>query len=114
LRDANNCTVIIPFTITQPTALTLVTSVVNATCTAANGSAIVVASGATPIYTYLWTPGGATTATDNANTAGNYTVIVTDANGCTSSATATIGSNLGGTAVISSSNNVVQTWAERL
>ncbi len=106
ITDANGCTVVVPVTITQPTVLTLATSVSNATCTAANGSATVTPSGATPAYSYLWSPGGATTATDNFNTAGNYTVTVTDANGCTGSATATIGSNPGGTAVISSSTNV--------
>jgi gliding motility-associated-like protein len=111
IKDANGCTVNVPVTITQPTALSLSTSVTNATCTAANGSATVTASGATPSYTYLWSPGGATTATDNANTAGNYTVTVTDANGCTSTATAVIGSNPGGTAVISSSVNVSCTGA---
>ena len=35
----------------------------------------------TPYTTYLWTPGGATTASITANAVGNYSVQVTDANG---------------------------------
>ena len=113
ISDANGCTVAVPVTITQPTALTLATAVTNATCVAANGSATVTVSGATPSYSYLWSPAGtgSTTLTNSAITAGNYTVTVTDANGCTQSATTVVGSNPGGTAVISSSINVSCTAA---
>jgi hypothetical protein len=38
---------------------------------------------------YLWSPGGATTQSINVTTSGNYTVTVTDANGCTNTSTAT-------------------------
>ncbi len=41
-------------------------------------------------YTYLWSPGGATTATANNLTANTYMVTVTDANGCTETVSATI------------------------
>jgi gliding motility-associated-like protein len=106
VRDANGCTVNVPVTITQPTALTLATSSVNAICTAANGSATVTASGATPVYTYLWAPGGQTTATASSITAGNYSVLVTDFNGCTQTANVSVGADPGGTAVISSTSNI--------
>jgi gliding motility-associated-like protein len=106
IRDANGCTFTIPVTITQPSALTLATSSVNAICTAANGSATVIASGATPAYTYLWAPGGQTTSTASNITAGNYSVLVTDFNGCTQTANVSVGANPGGTASILSSNNV--------
>lgn len=111
VKDANGCTVNVPVNITQPTALTLSTSSVNAICTAANGSATVVASGATPAYSYLWSPGSQTTATANNITAGNYSVLVTDFNGCTQTANVSVGSNPGGVATISSSNNVTCTGA---
>ena len=39
---------------------------------------------------YLWSPGGETTATKNVTTAGDYTVTTTNANGCTSSAKITV------------------------
>jgi large repetitive protein len=107
VKDANGCTVNVPVTITQPTALTLATSSVNAICTAANGSATVTASGATPTYTYLWNTSPAqTTATANNITAGNYSVLVTDFNGCTQTANVSVGANPGGTAVISSTSNI--------
>src|SRR5581483_7002187 len=41
-------------------------------------------------YTYLWTPGGQTNQTATGLSQGTYTINVTDANGCTSSATVTI------------------------
>ncbi|MCW3070362.1 MAG: hypothetical protein JWO44_252, partial [Bacteroidetes bacterium] len=109
IKDGNGCTVTVPVTITQPTALTLVTSSTNAICTAANGSATVTASGATPLYTYLWAPGGQTTATASNIQAGNYSVLVTDFNGCTQTANVTVGANPGGTATISASSNVTCT-----
>jgi hypothetical protein len=37
--------------------------------------------------TYLWSPGGATTQTLNATTAGNYSVTVSGANGCSATST---------------------------
>jgi gliding motility-associated-like protein len=106
IKDANGCTVNVPVTITEPTALTLTTSSVNAICTAANGSASVVANGATPAYAYLWTPGNQVTATAGNITAGNYSVLVTDFNGCTQTANVSVGSNPGGSAVISSFSNI--------
>jgi gliding motility-associated-like protein len=111
VRDANGCTVTIPVTITEPTALTLATSSVNAICTAANGSATVVASGGTPNYTYAWLPGNQITPTASNITAGNYAVQVTDANGCVQTANVSVGSSPGGTASIASSNNVTCTGA---
>ncbi len=106
VKDANNCQVTVPVTITQPTALTLNTTVNNAVCTASNGNAIVTATGATPTYTYLWAPSGGTNATSSNLPAGTYTVTVNDLNNCTATATAVIGQNAGGTAVISNVTNV--------
>ena len=50
----------------------------------ADGTATVTATGGEAPYTYLWN-NGATTATITGLTAGNYSVAVTDANGCTRS-----------------------------
>ncbi|MGV6829896.1 MAG: Ig-like domain-containing protein, partial [Flavobacteriales bacterium] len=55
-----------------------------------DGTATAVASGGTPGYTYLWSPGGETTSTITGLAAGTYTVTVTDANGCTETATVTV------------------------
>ena len=44
-------------------------------------------------YTYLWTPGGQTTQNITGLTAGTYTVSVTDANCCTTTASVTLVAN---------------------
>ena len=107
IKDAQGCTTTVTVIITQPATIALVTSSVAATCTSATGSASVVVAGGTPAYTYLWTPGlGSTTANYNGVTAGNYSVLVTDFNGCTQTAVVNVGSNPGGTATVSSSTNV--------
>ncbi|PSJ72030.1 hypothetical protein C7N43_36300, partial [Sphingobacteriales bacterium UPWRP_1] len=54
-----------------------------------NGSTAVSVAGGTSPYTYLWSNGG-TTASISGLTAGAYTVVVTDANGCTNTVTQTI------------------------
>ncbi|MTH18308.1 SprB repeat-containing protein, partial [Flavobacterium sp. LC2016-01] len=78
------CTVVIG----QPSApLTATKSQINPGCGgAATGSATVVASGGTAPYTYSWNTNPVqTTATASNLAAGSYTVIITDAKGCTHS-----------------------------
>ncbi|MFD2524165.1 hypothetical protein ACFSR2_24945, partial [Emticicia soli] len=55
----------------------------------ANGEAEVKATGGTGAYTYKWNT-GATTATISNLAAGTYSVLVTDANSCTATASVTI------------------------
>lgn len=52
------------------------------TCAPNSGSATASASGAQSPYSYVWQPGGSTTATINNLSAGTYTVLVTDSSGC--------------------------------
>ncbi|WP_181368977.1 reprolysin-like metallopeptidase [Flavobacterium pallidum] len=84
ITDANGCFKDQAFTITQPTApISNTVSQVNVLCFgSATGSATVVASGGTGAYTYLWSPSGGTAATASNLAAGNYSVRITDANGC--------------------------------
>ncbi|MBS1612960.1 MAG: SprB repeat-containing protein, partial [Bacteroidetes bacterium] len=56
----------------------------------ANGSASVSPSGGISSYTYSWSPSGGTNATATGLSAGNYTVLITDAISCTASRTFTI------------------------
>lgn len=106
ITDANGCTLVKNFTITQPTAITASTSTTNAACSTANGTASVVAGGGTTPYTYAWSPTGGTAATATGLAAGAYTVTITDAAGCTQTASATVSNNAAGTATISTSTNV--------
>ncbi len=91
-RDSKGCTQIKTITITQPAQIFANPSVVaNATCAGlCNGSATSTPIGGTPPYTYLWTPGGITTATATNLCQGTYSVKVTDKNSCTSTQSITI------------------------
>jgi hypothetical protein len=55
-----------------------------------NGIARATPSSGTPPYSYLWSPGGATTQTVSSLCAGTYTVTVTDANSMTATSMTTI------------------------
>jgi len=79
------------FTLTvNPTPSCYIADIVDASCDlSVGGSATVYPSGGTPDYTYLWSDGQtAATATDLAP--GVHTVVVTDANGCTTECEVTI------------------------
>ncbi|MCC9065764.1 MBG domain-containing protein [Flavobacterium piscisymbiosum] len=82
ITDANLCSLTESFTITQPNAFTATQSQIDATCST-DGQAAVTAIGGTTPYTYLWSPSGATTAIATGLKAGNHSVLITDANGCT-------------------------------
>ncbi len=61
-----------------------------------NGTATVVASGGTPPYTYSWSePGVGNDSIATGLDAGNYTVTVTDDEGCQATSTVTVGNNVG-------------------
>jgi large repetitive protein len=111
ITDASGCTPVTgTINVTQPTALAVTTTQVNvAVFGQSTGSATVVPSGGTSPYSYSWnTTPVQTTATASGLPAGTYTVTVTDANSCTTSATVTItqpGSAL--TATITAQTNVL-------
>ncbi|MBK7964152.1 MAG: T9SS type A sorting domain-containing protein [Bacteroidetes bacterium] len=85
VTDASGCTSSQSYTITQPSVLSASTSQTNIACNGdATGAASVSASGGTASYTYSWSPSGGTTASASNLSAGAYTCIITDANGCTS------------------------------
>ncbi|MBK7570585.1 MAG: PKD domain-containing protein [Bacteroidetes bacterium] len=101
VTDANGCTSSSTANVTQPVAMSLATSSTPATCGSANGSTTVVASGGASPYTYSWSPTGGTNASATNLTANSYTVIVTDANGCTTSTSESV-SNTGGPTIATS------------
>lgn len=114
ITDANGCTSAQTVVLTQPTAVTA-TGTGNQVCPGSGATLIVVSSGGTSPYTYLWS-NGATTSTQtmvaSAATQGTYSVTVTDANGCTGTATAAVSLQATPTAAFSSdatNNSVVLT-----
>jgi len=88
ISDANACTALVPFVITQPIApLTLnLLSQTNVLCFgASSGQVTLTAAGGTSPYSYsLSGGGGGNNQTFSNLLAGNYSFIVTDANSCTS------------------------------
>jgi len=91
VTDANQCTTTTTVEVTEPTALVAeITDKTNVICNDdETGSATVAASGGTTGYTYSW-PSGGNEATEQNLSAGNYTVSVTDANGCETTTTVEI------------------------
>ena len=91
VTDANGCTATATVTITQPaSALVATTTQVMIACFGGStGSVNMTPTGGTAPYTYVWT-GGSTAQSAIGVPAGTYTVVVTDANGCTTTISATI------------------------
>lgn len=90
ITDANGCTVSTCVTITEPAPLAVTITPVDLVCNGiCNGSASSTPTGGVAPYTYSWS-NGATTANINNLCAGTYDITVTDANGNTASASATI------------------------
>lgn len=88
ITDAKPCVITRTFTLVEPQPLVVSANVTNAfDCNDANSGAInlMVAGGSAP-FTYQWT-NGATSEDLTAIPAGNYGITVTDARGCTKTAT---------------------------
>jgi hypothetical protein len=105
ITDMNGCTTTDTAVVTEPTAITIATSTVDAHCNLADGSASAVGAGGTGVLTYQWI-GGPANANYNNIAANTYSVIVTDANGCADTATATVNNLNGVTATLASSTNL--------
>ncbi len=90
VTDQNGCTADTSFVITEPTLLTISGSASPAHCFGnADGFITTLTEGGTPPYTWLWSDGGTEESRDSI-VAGDYTVTVTDANGCNATADFTI------------------------
>lgn len=84
ITDSKPCTILRTFTIIEPQLLVLSANTTNALdCNNANsGSINLLVSGGTPPFNYVWNNGIITEDLSNVS-AGNYSVTVTDARGCT-------------------------------
>jgi gliding motility-associated-like protein len=94
VTDTLGDSVTVTIIVSQPALLALTTSHTDASCNVGNnGTATVIASGGTAPYLYQWSTnaGSQTTATATGLSVGDYTVTVTDANGCMQTSTVHVG-----------------------
>jgi len=91
VTDASGCSVNTSVTIGQPPLLTAMVAGVNPLCFGGTtGSATASAQGGTGNYSYSWTNSTSTTATAANLPSGSYTATVTDANGCSATASVSL------------------------
>ncbi|MFM6934720.1 MAG: hypothetical protein ACKOXP_04700, partial [Flavobacteriales bacterium] len=84
ITDQLGCTKNTVYTITQPQPIVLTQTHVNILCSGGTGSIDLTVNGGTSPYTYAWSNSGTTQDIGNLS-AGTYSVLVTDVNGCSSS-----------------------------
>jgi hypothetical protein len=95
VTDTNGCSVTVTDSITEGVGLATNFTATNATSGLSDGTATATPSGGTPPYTYLWDDLSAqTTSTATGLPAGTYTCTITDSAGCTSSGSATVGTEI--------------------
>jgi gliding motility-associated-like protein len=92
ITDDKDCSKQAPVYIPQPDSLSIHMAVTPNDCQGldVNGAIVAEVSGGTAPYTYLWSFGDATTQAISRLENGNYSVVVTDSNNCTSTASATV------------------------
>ena len=108
VTDGNNCIAINTVTISNtPGPTASIASFTNASCGQSDGHANMNVVGGTPAYTFNWNSNPSQLSQNLVNVPmGIYTVTVTDANGCTSTAAVTIGQNPGPSATAVSTNEL--------
>jgi len=105
VTDLNGCTATDTALVNEPTPIVIVTAAVDAHCNQADGSASANANGGTGVLGYQWISGPANQNYNNI-AANTYSVIVTDANGCADTATATVNNINGVVAVLNTSTDL--------
>ena len=93
ITDAAGCDTLVPFTINAPPAIVPDTSWTDVTCAGlCDGTANAPAVGGTGLLIYVWSPAVAGQGTPFATQlcAGNYSVTISDVNGCDTTVTFTI------------------------
>lgn len=92
ITDASGCTRMLTYNITQPSAMVTSSVVSNTQCGAEGSYSIDLSvSGGSAPYTYVWSTGETLQDLQNI-TSGTYSVVITDANKCTSFYSVTVNS----------------------
>lgn len=81
VTNSLSCTKTLSINVTEPQQLNLTVLTDTAFCGVNNGSSSVFVTGGTGVLSYLWNTGSVSSVVSNLS-GGNYTVTVTDANGC--------------------------------
>ncbi len=90
VTDANGCNATGSTTISEPSTLSLTLNVTDISCNGlSDGSISATVSGGTATFSFVWNT-GATAQTISGLTSGSYSCTITDANGCTASASGTV------------------------
>jgi hypothetical protein len=106
VTDANGCVDTVDVQINEPVAIALSASVTPVSCSGANDAEVsVTVSGGTTPYAYAWST-GATTNTISGLAGANYTVTITDNNGCVKDSTFIITEPTALSASITDSSNI--------
>ena len=107
ITDNNGCQTTNTITLTAPSSLSVTVSGNDASCEGVcDGDATATPIGGTGPFTYVWDdPGAQTGATASALCDGSIGVVVTDANGCTTSGSTTISNSSGITVSTTSTNS---------
>src|ERR1019366_5710880 len=89
ITDSKFCTTVDSFNVTQPPGIGISEVITDATCGANNGAISVTPQYGNGGYTYLWND-GVNTQSRNSLSNGTYTITVTDAFGCSASASSSV------------------------
>jgi hypothetical protein len=105
VTDANGCTQSSVITLTQPGSLVTNVTITNPTsCVEGEGTATANVAGGTAPYSFSWNPTGQITQTAVVLANGTYSVVVTDAKGCTAA----------GSGMVSCTNGITELSAENV
>lgn len=104
ITDANGCTTVVTTVVSQPSPVVVSVTSTAATCGLCDGTATASATGGAGSYVYSWS-NGQTGNPASALCAGNYSVTVVDANGCSGTGSVNVSSN----GMAASATNVVMT-----
>lgn len=125
ITDANNCSTTVSTTLNATPAVSIDDAIVYQSCGVNSGAIrIFVSGGNGSAYTYTWTPNVGSTDSVSNLAAGNYSVIVSDATGCSATASYNVTVNTppvvtfagdssyctGGSAALSASGGVSYIW----